>query len=468
MSGIIGTPTMAERQPASDMPVNRHGAEPSRSEPDVAYGAALAGLPGMTPVRLAKVLADVTPVWAWEALARGRHPVDDQRRFMRAAREIDPEVVAGAYERAGVSVHLRSASSYPAVLRSDPGAPAVLFSRGAPSAVDGGPRVAIVGTRSATAYGLQTASELARDLASAGVVVVSGLALGIDGAAHAGALRTGRDDAAPPVAVVGTGLDVVYPKGNASLWREVEDHGVVFSEAPLGTAPQPRVFPARNRIIAALSDVVVVVECQLGGGALYTAEAAARRSIPVCAVPGSVRSPASAGTNGLLVDGCTPVRDVDDVLTAVALSRCGRDNPAPAVQSSTLVAAKGRGRPAHRLTPSSAARSAGSAGSAESAGSAGPKKSAGSAGSGTGPTEGRRRRPDTSLPSGPACVQPSFDLGVLGDDARTVLTALEGSPTTMDSILRRTGFSLARAAAACDALARAGAVDAGPGWWATK
>jgi DNA processing protein len=381
---------------------------------------------------------------------------------MTAVREIDPEVVAEAYERAGVSVHLRSASSYPAVLRSDPGAPAVLFSRGAPSAVDGGSRVAIVGTRSATTYGLQTASELARDLASAGVVVVSGLALGIDGAAHTGALRTGRDDAAPPVAVVGTGLDVVYPKGNASLWREVEDHGVVFSEAALGTTPRARVFPARNRIIAALSDVVVVVECQLGGGALYTAEAAARRSIPVCAVPGSVRSPASAGTNGLLVDGCTPVRDVDDVLTAVALSRCGRDSPAPAVQSSTFVAAKGRDRPSQRSTPTRSTRSAGSTQSAESG------RSDRSAGSGTGATSGRRQSQGRPSPPRPASIQPSFDLRGLGDDARTVLTALEGSPTTMDAILRRTGFSLARAAAACDALTRAGAVDAGPGWWATR
>ncbi|HEX3565441.1 MAG TPA: DNA-processing protein DprA [Acidimicrobiales bacterium] len=462
MTDSSGIQTMADQQALSDVPVNQHGTGPSESESDLACGAALAGLPGMTPVRLAKILADVNPVRAWEALAQGRHPADEQRRFMRAVRAIDPDVVAEAYERAGASVHLRSTSSYPAVLRSDPGAPAVLFSRGAPSVVDDGPRVAIVGTRSATTYGLQTASELARELASAGVVVVSGLALGIDGAAHTGALRTGRDDPAPPVAVVGTGLDVVYPKGNASLWREVEDHGVVFSEAALGTTPRARVFPARNRIIAALSDVVVVVECQLGGGALYTAEAAARRSIPVCAVPGSVRSPASAGTNGLLVDGCTPVRDVDDVLTAVALSRCGRDSPAPAVQSATFVAAKGRDRPSQ---PSRPGRSTGSAKLDRSVGSA---ASAASAGSDTRAASGRRQSQGTPSSPRPATVQTSFDLGVLGEDARTVLTALEGSPTTMDAILRRTGFSLARAAAACDALSRAGAVDAGPGWWATR
>jgi DNA processing protein len=457
---MTGIQTMAHRQAATDRqaapdePVSRHGTGTDWSDwSDVACGAALAGLPGMTPVRLAKILAGVDPALAWEALAHGRHPADERRRFMQAVRTTDPEVVAEQYEHAGVSVHLRSASNYPAVLRDDPGAPAVLFSRGAPSVVDDRPRVAIVGTRSATAYGLQTASELARDLASAGVIVVSGLALGIDGAAHTGALRTGRDDPAPPVAVVGTGLDVVYPKSNASLWREVEDHGVVFSEAALGTTPRARVFPARNRIIAALSDVVVVVECQLGGGALYTAEAAARRSIPVCAVPGSVRSPASAGTNGLLVDGCTPVRDVDDVLTAVALSRCGRDNPAPAVQSSTFVAAKGRDRPS-RSSPST-----------QPTPSTPPTRSARSD---TQATRGRQQSQGTPSPSAPASIQPSFDLGELGDDARTVLTALEDSPTTMDSILRRTGFSLARAAAACDALARAGAVDAGPGWWATR
>lgn len=463
---MTGIPTMAERQAAPDEPVSRHGMGTDGLDwSDVACGAALAGLPGMTPVRLAKILADVDPALAWEALARGRHPADEKRRFMPSVRTTDPEVVAEQYEGAGVSVHLRTAPSYPAILRDDPGAPAVLFSRGAPSVVDDRPRVAIVGTRSATAYGLQTASELARDLASAGVIVVSGLALGIDGAAHTGALRTGRDDPAPPVAVVGTGLDVVYPKGNASLWREVEDHGVVFSEAALGTTPRARVFPARNRIIAALSDVVVVVECQLGGGALYTAEAAARRSIPVCAVPGSVRSPASAGTNGLLVDGCTPVRDVDDVLTAVALSRCGRDNPAPAVQSSTFVAAKGRDRPSRSSPPTPSTPPAPSTRSTRSTRSNQPTPPARSDPRATG---GRHQSQGTASSPQPASTQPSFDLGVVGDDARAVLNALETSPTTMDSILRRTGFSLARAAAACDALARAGAVDVGPGWWATR
>jgi len=109
--------------------------------------------------------------------------------------------------------------------------------------------------------------------------------------------------------------------------------GAVLSEAALGTVARPRVFPARNRIIAALSDVVVVVESHWDGGSLYTAEAAARRSIPVCAVPGSVHSRASSGTNQLLVDGCAPVRDADDVLAAVALVRQGRGMVGPTAPS---------------------------------------------------------------------------------------------------------------------------------------
>ena len=125
-----------------------------------------------------------------------------------------------------------------------------------------------------------------------------------------------------PVAVVGTGLDVVYPRHQAELWSAVADAGAVFSESPLGTLPLPRVFPARNRIIAGLSDVVVVVECHSRGGSLYTADAAASRGIPVGAVPGSVRSAASAGCNALIAEGCFPVLDATDVLAAIDLARC--------------------------------------------------------------------------------------------------------------------------------------------------
>jgi DNA processing protein len=289
---------------------------------DVACAAALMQLHGMTPVRLARLLSGFRPGMAWQAVAAGAHPADRGHRFTAEARGVDPSVVTRCYEAAGVAVLVPGRPGYPSALVGDPGAPAVLSVAGDPSVLEARPAVAVVGTRSATRYGIRVASDLGRGLAGAGVIVVSGLALGIDAAAHAGALAAGPD-AAPPVAVVGTGLDTVYPRENRLLWERVASVGAVFSEAALGTPPSPRVFPARNRIIAALSDVVVVVECHGRGGSLHTVEAAARRSIPVCAVPGGVHSPASVGTNGLIVDGCTPVRDVDDVLTALSLARGG-------------------------------------------------------------------------------------------------------------------------------------------------
>ncbi|MHB1710947.1 MAG: DNA-processing protein DprA [Acidimicrobiales bacterium] len=385
-----------------------------------AHAAALAGLPGMTPVRLASVMAGMTPMAAWEAIVEGRHVADPERRFTAAARSTEPVEVADRYLRAGVEILMPEDERYPPMLVDDPGAPAVLFAHGNPSVLHGRARVAIVGTRSATPYGRQVASELGRDLSAAGVVVVSGLARGIDGAAHAGALVPPARTSAAPVGVVGTGLDVVYPTSNAALWHHVVERGAVLSESPLGTPPHPRVFPARNRIIAALSDVVVVVESHHRGGALYTAEAAARRGIPVAAVPGSVRSHASEGTNGLLVDGCIPVRDATDVLVAISLASSGRVPPAPAQVAATLVAARGDQRP----------RGAKSA--------AGPELHNGSAAG--------LLTPDTA-------------------EERSVLEAVDDTPTSFETILTRTDLTIAGAAEACEQLVARGRLLCGAGWW---
>jgi DNA processing protein len=203
---------------------------------------------------------------------------------------------------------------WPPQLLDDPSPPERLYVSGDPSVLDR-PRVAIIGTRRCSAAGRQTARELGHDLADAGVCVVSGLAYGIDAAAHAGAL----EGTAPPVAVVGTGLDVLYPAQNSHLWRAVAAKGAVLSEYPAGTPPERWRFPARNRIIAALADVVVVVESHAAGGSMHTVEAALERDRTVMAVPGSVRSPACAGTNALLAAGSPPARDATDVLVALGL-----------------------------------------------------------------------------------------------------------------------------------------------------
>ena len=194
--------------------------------------AALAGLPGMTPVRLARLLDGFEPSMAWHALAAGAHPGDFERRFESAAWATDVTRVADTYVQAGVSVLLRDRVGYPARLVGDGGQPPVLFARGDVSCVDRRPSVAIVGTRSATHYGRSMAAEIAGDLSGAGVIVVSGLAKGIDGAAHTGVVRR-HDRAAEPIAVVGTGLDVPYPRSQSILWTEVSEHGAVVSEQPL-------------------------------------------------------------------------------------------------------------------------------------------------------------------------------------------------------------------------------------------
>ncbi len=381
------------------------------------YAAALAGLPGMTSSSLSKLLGGMRPPLAWLAVKAGAHPSDRGRRFAAPARATDVTAVGARYRRVGARVLLAGGAGYPPALEGDPTAPPALFCLGEPGALETSPTVAIVGTRSATAYGRRVAAEMGVALAEEGVVVVSGLARGIDSAAHVGALRASTPTAAPPVAVVGTGLDVVYPSSSAELWQKVARRGAVLSESPLGTAPRPWVFPARNRIIAALADVVVVVECHRSGGSLTTAEAAARRSVPVCAVPGSVHSPSSSGTNALLVDGCIPVRDATDVLVAVSLACAGR---APKQESP-------RPRAQHR-------RPRGGGGETSSA---------------------------TQAPTSPT---PSMR-NAATDEQRAVLAAVDETPTVFETILLRTNLPIPQAAQACEELVDAGSLNSGPGWW---
>jgi len=175
----------------------------------------------------------------------------------------------------------------------------------------------VIGTRNATAAGRATATDLGHALSEEGIVVVSGLARGIDGAAHRGVRASGGPGRA--VAVVGNGLDQPYPNQHSELWEWVGECGLLLSEWPPGVAPEAWRFPLRNRILAALCEVLVVVESRERGGSLITARAAADRSVEVMAVPGSPRSRASSGTNQLLVDGAGPVTSAADVLAMLGL-----------------------------------------------------------------------------------------------------------------------------------------------------
>lgn len=299
--------------------------------PDESWAVALAMLPAVGPARLRALLraVDAPDQWSqvWSAVRDGTvdpacvvhppasGPASVLDRWRGAAPSIDPATVWRTHRDAGVGVVVHGTPAYPSALAADDDAPPILFWRGDLTALDGR-RVAIVGTRRATRYGVDVARTLARELSAVGVAIVSGLALGIDGAAHAGALEA---DGAPPIAVVGSGLDHVYPRANRTLWSNVAEHGVVVGEYPLGTPAAAWQFPARNRIIAALAEAVVVVESQATGGALGTAMEAARRSRTVFAVPGPVTAPSSVGTNQLLHDGCAPARDATDVLVELGL-----------------------------------------------------------------------------------------------------------------------------------------------------
>ncbi|HUR76775.1 MAG TPA: DNA-processing protein DprA [Acidimicrobiales bacterium] len=232
------------------------------------------------------------------------------------------------------SLWLPGTPPFPEVLAVDAEPPEQLWARGDPAALEPR-RVAIIGTRRCTAYGRNFARRLGADLTAAGIGVVSGLALGIDGAAHEGVL----DAAGRPIGVVATGLDVVYPRRHTALWHRLARDGLLLTEQPPGTSPHPQLFPKRNRIIAALAEIVIVVESAVKGGSMHTVNAAMARGIDVMAVPGPVGSPASEGTNRLLVDGVAPVLSADEVVLALGLQTAPRLVEVPAQRAPHLSAA---------------------------------------------------------------------------------------------------------------------------------
>lgn len=241
---------------------------------------------------------------------------------------------------AGCWACCRHGDLYPDSLRDAADAPWALIGRGSPELLDGLEpfgAVTIVGARRATSYGREVARELGRELASAGMVVVSGLAFGIDGCAHRGALDAGRT-----IAVLGCGPDVAYPASHRSLWRRICEKGLVLSELPPGATPWRWTFPARNRIMAALSGMTVVVEAAARSGSLITMDLAADLGRDLGAVPGPVTSRASAGPNALLAGGACVIRDAQDVLDAMlgpGRSQIERSGPSLDSQLEAVLAA---------------------------------------------------------------------------------------------------------------------------------
>jgi DNA processing protein len=220
----------------------------------------------------------------------------------------------------------RGGEGYPAPLHDLDDAPDALHGIGDEQLVRGITRdsaVTIVGSRHPSSYGLEVAEELGYLLAGAGLVVVSGMALGIDAAAHRGALAAGGST----VAVLGGGPDIVYPRSERRLYEGIVASGAVVSEMPPGTAPGPGCFPRRNRIMAALGAMTVVVEAAQPSGSLITAERASKLGREVGAVPGRVTTRVARGTNGLLADGAAVIREAQDVLDRMLGVGIGRTHP---------------------------------------------------------------------------------------------------------------------------------------------
>lgn len=311
----------------------------------------LASLTGMTPGRL-------------RSLVRRERPAAVERRILDDPDSIAP--TAAVSKRGGADhslaktwraelaerrephladdqqVYLLGDADYPWQLAQDPSAPALIFVLGSLECLSAR-RVGIIGTRHATAYGRSMARSLGRTLAEHGVCIVSGLARGIDVSAHRGALEPEDPERGRAAAVVASGLDVVYPPEHGDLWKRISSEGVLIGESPPGSAPLPHRFPLRNRIIAALSEVLVVVESKVDGGSMITVRHALRRGVTVMAVPGATSTPASAGTNLLLRDGASVVLSAEDVLCALDLDTRRRIpfddlRPAPTGQDAQVLA----------------------------------------------------------------------------------------------------------------------------------
>lgn len=287
----------------------------------VAAGAGLAGAderPDAVAAAAERLLAGLGPLGE-RTLADLRALGSDGAR-RRARLEIERA------EALGARVVTRGEQSYPPrLLEGVPDPPPALYVRGEILPRDAG-AVAIVGSRLATPYGLETARRLAGDLAQEGYTVVSGLARGVDAAAHRGALEAGGRT----LAVLGCGIDRIYPPAHAELAEAIASRGAVLSEFPLGSRPLRPHFPIRNRLISGLSLAVVVVEAAEASGSLITARLAAEQGREVGAVPGPVTSPMSVGANKLLIDGAALVRTWRDIAEQIPPERRppGRDRRA--------------------------------------------------------------------------------------------------------------------------------------------
>jgi len=301
---------------------------------DSRYWLAFNRTPGIGPARLRALLdhfGNLRDAWLagsaeWKSAGLDHRAIDS----LRSAREsMDLDAEMRRLDQSGGRMVTWDDSDYPALLRTVPDAPPVLYVKGALAPADHQWAIAIVGTRRATTYGRQAAERLAGDLARSGVTIVSGMARGIDAAAHAAALKAGGRT----LGVLACGIDQVYPAEHARLAARVVEHGALLTETPVGAPPEAGNFPARNRIVSGLALAVIVVEAGERSGALITADRALEQGRDVLAVPGSIFSRSSDGTNRMIQEGATLVRSAEDVLEALNLRMVAQHAEAQSVMT---------------------------------------------------------------------------------------------------------------------------------------
>jgi DNA processing protein len=289
---------------------------------------ALNALPGIGPIGLNQLL-DAFDGDPRAALSGDRRSLESalgpRPGAVAAVRDwrahFDPAREESRMEKSGVAFLTRNDPGYPALLGEIPDPPLGLYRKG--GYLFDNPCVAIVGSRRATPYGQAVAKRLGAELAQRGFCVVSGLARGIDTAAHEGALSVGGRTAA----VVGTGIDIIYPPENLDLYRRIAETGAVLSEFPLGRPADKDSFPMRSRVVSGICEAVVVVESDMWGGAMTTAKFAGEQGRLIFAVPGRIDQSTSGGSNQLIKDGATMLTKVDDLLQEIQY--LGGLRPAP-------------------------------------------------------------------------------------------------------------------------------------------
>ena len=288
--------------------------------PDAQYWVGFQYARRIGPIRLKRLIDRFGSIRdAWTAPSSELRVVLDEASadsVVSLRKTFDLEAEMARIDRLGIEIVTLGDAEFPQLLREAPTPPSVLYMKG--SLLDQDLKaMAMVGTRRCTAYGRQMAASMAEELARAGVTVVSGLALGIDGQAHRGALAGGGRT----IAVLGSGVDQIYPSSHRDLAAQIIENGAVISDYPPGTKPDARNFPPRNRIIAGLSKGVVVVEAPAKSGALITVDFAADYGRDVFCVPGNAMSELSAGCHALIRDGARLVTSAADLLEDLGMSQ---------------------------------------------------------------------------------------------------------------------------------------------------